>query len=68
MIQLGGEPIVKFVQVKFALCIFSPEWSKTRRCFINIGFNFSTEYTAGKIAENQVGPKVNGTGQLLVFA
>jgi hypothetical protein len=39
--------------------------SETRRCFI---VNFALEYAIGKVQGNQVGLKLNGTHQLLVYA
>jgi hypothetical protein len=47
--------------------LFYSEWSKTRRRFNATAFNFALEYTTKKIQENQVGMKLNGTHQVLVY-
>jgi hypothetical protein len=43
------------------------KWSKRRRCFTAIAFQFSLEYVIRKVQESQVGLKLNGTHQLLVY-
>jgi hypothetical protein len=40
----------------------------TRRCFVVIAFELALEYAIKKIQENQVGPKLNGTHQLPIYA
>jgi hypothetical protein len=45
-----------------------PEWSKARTCFITTAFKLSFEYAFRKVQENQVGLKLNGTHQLLIYA
>jgi hypothetical protein len=45
-----------------------PKWSKTRRRFIATAFQLSFECAIRKVEEIDVGLKINGTNQLLVYA
>jgi hypothetical protein len=49
------------------LSFFLSRWSKTRNCFIAIVFNFASEYAIRNVQRNQVGQKLNGAHQLLVY-
>jgi hypothetical protein len=60
--------IVKSIWVNICLLFSYPKLSKTRRCFIATAFQLCFRITIRKVQEKQVGLKLNGTHQLLVYA
>jgi hypothetical protein len=56
------------MQVNTCLIRFLLKWSKRSKYFFAIDFQFCFKHAITKVQENQVGLKLNGTHQLLVYA
>jgi hypothetical protein len=63
--KVGTKDIFK--PLTFALHFFYSDWFKTRRCIIITAFQLALECVIGKVRENQVGLKLNGTHYLLGY-